>query len=83
MGTQIYSQSNPNMSKERTLIWALARELNAINAKDGAEHHGVMQTWWDVLLDSARDHLGGDIKPWPDDEMKSYLAQMSRPHQEG
>ena len=67
------AEERERTSKVRALAWALARELNTISARDGAEVHNVAQSYWDTLLDAARDMCGGDLKPWPEPDMKPFL----------
>lgn len=59
----------------RALLWAAGRELNSINARDGAPE-GVHQEWFDDLIDAIRHALGGDIAPWPPD--KSTASAIER-----
>lgn len=61
--------------KERALLWAAARELNAICARDGAPE-GVSEDYFAALVEEIRQALGGEIKPWPEPWMKDYLLSI-------
>jgi len=66
----------------RALCWAAYRELNAVRARDGVPrkwdgtHAGVDEGYWSRLTDALSD-AAGTSNPWPDEDMKPYLAALS------